>query len=440
MKLSCPSCSAKYSIADEKVQDRLAKIRCRKCSATIIVDGKVNPPNVYTADGASAGADIGDAAGGEAVSGEYSVDFGDNDQRSMSAEDIIRACRRGEMSPDMYVWSEGMSDWTPISQVPALASALGGSVPPAAAAAPRAAARSGTGRGSAHDLFGGIDRAGSEEEVMTSAPGPAAPQAGAATGARNESSVLFSLSALTASAPAAAPAPGKSSAAAASVSAGGDDSGLIDLKALTTSAGSQPPAGPLGLGSASLGLGAPPLGMAAPLGGVTAPAMAVDGPMPKAAGSKTGVYIAGALAFAALVIGGAIVMTSNKEAPAAPAPTTPVAAAAPTPAPEPKKEEPTAQPPATGTAAAEAAPSAAPPVKASAPSKTGAVAHYSSKKSSGGAAPADKPADKPASAPPPSSDSSGGDSSGDKPKKKKKEKSCNCSPGDLMCAMKCAAG
>ena len=39
MKISCPACSAKYSIADEKVTDKLAKIRCRKCGATIVIDG-----------------------------------------------------------------------------------------------------------------------------------------------------------------------------------------------------------------------------------------------------------------------------------------------------------------------------------------------------------------------------------------------------------------
>ena len=69
MKLSCPSCAAKYSIADEKVQDRLAKIRCRKCSATIIVDGKVNPPSVYTSDGAAPAAEFGDTGGAPAAGG-----------------------------------------------------------------------------------------------------------------------------------------------------------------------------------------------------------------------------------------------------------------------------------------------------------------------------------------------------------------------------------
>ena len=53
MKISCPACAAKYSIADEKVQERLAKIRCRKCGTTIVIDGKVHPPHVYAADASS---------------------------------------------------------------------------------------------------------------------------------------------------------------------------------------------------------------------------------------------------------------------------------------------------------------------------------------------------------------------------------------------------
>jgi predicted Zn finger-like uncharacterized protein len=193
VKLSCPSCGAKYSIADEKVQDRLAKIRCRKCSATIIVDGKVDPPNVYTSESGSvsqsAPLDTGEAGG--PAPGEYSVDFGDNDQRTMTADDIVQAYRRGQLTADTYVWTEGMADWQPVGSVPELAEALTAAAPAPAAAAPAAAApraaRTGSGRGSATDLFGGIDKAGSEEDVMTSAPQPAAAAAPAvATGARNE--------------------------------------------------------------------------------------------------------------------------------------------------------------------------------------------------------------------------------------------------------------
>ena len=39
MKIVCESCSAKYSIADEKVAGRVFKIRCKKCGAAIVVRG-----------------------------------------------------------------------------------------------------------------------------------------------------------------------------------------------------------------------------------------------------------------------------------------------------------------------------------------------------------------------------------------------------------------
>jgi predicted Zn finger-like uncharacterized protein len=431
VKLSCPSCGAKYSIADEKVQDRLAKIRCRKCSATIIVDGKVDPPNVYTSESGSvsqsAPLDTGEAGG--PAPGEYSVDFGDNDQRTMTADDIVQAYRRGQLTADTYVWTEGMADWQPVGSVPELAEALTAAAPAPAAAAPAAAApraaRTGSGRGSATDLFGGIDKAGSEEDVMTSAPQPAAAAAPAvATGARNESSVLFSLSALTASGPIGG-SPTRSTSSASDTK--GEDSGLIDLKALTSAAGSLPPPNPLALGAA-------PLGMAAPLGGMTAPALSVDGPMQRGGGSKTGLYIAGALVLVGALIAGAIVMTGgNRDAGASAANaalTAPVAVPTPAPAPaepEPKKEEATAQPPATGTAVAEATPKEAPTKQASLPK----ITHSKPKTST---PPPEKPvAEKPA---PPVAESAP-----DKPKKPapKKEKTCNCGPGDLMCAMKCAA-
>ena len=39
MKLICDACSAKYSIADEKVAGKVFKIRCKKCSNVIVVRG-----------------------------------------------------------------------------------------------------------------------------------------------------------------------------------------------------------------------------------------------------------------------------------------------------------------------------------------------------------------------------------------------------------------
>src|SRR4029079_9973312 len=40
MKISCQSCQAKYTIADEKVTGRTVKIKCKKCGATIVVNAE----------------------------------------------------------------------------------------------------------------------------------------------------------------------------------------------------------------------------------------------------------------------------------------------------------------------------------------------------------------------------------------------------------------
>ena len=79
MKISCPACQAKYSIADEKVTDRLAKIRCRKCGATIVIDGKTTPANVYTAAGEAPDASTAGAVEQDSGGSSYSVDFGEGE-------------------------------------------------------------------------------------------------------------------------------------------------------------------------------------------------------------------------------------------------------------------------------------------------------------------------------------------------------------------------
>jgi predicted Zn finger-like uncharacterized protein len=440
VKISCPACQAKYSIADEKVTDRLAKIRCRKCGATIVIDGKTSPANVYTAAGEAP--DAGAASAVEHDSGSsYSVDFGEGDQRNMTVAEIVTAYNAGQISAETYLWADGFADWKALGEVDEIVDALHAASPgPAAASpafpasatatpspwaapaatAPRAAAR--PVRGASADLFGGIEHAGSEEDVTTSAPehgagGHAAPAAAASAsgaGARNESSVLFSLSALTsASSPMAATRP---SSRPISSAASRDDSGLIDLKALTAAATRTEalPAAP-----SAAPLMAPPLGLASPLGlgsplggGFAASAEPTHGGSGK---SKTGLYIGGALVLCALIVGVAIVLK-----PPPPAPPPPVAVEtppAPAPTPSPAAVV-TAAPPTTGTVE-EPAPSAKPAAPV-------AVHH-----ASGGGAVAPK---KPATA------AAGGDTpAAPAAPKPAKRSSCGCAPGDLMCNMQCSA-
>jgi predicted Zn finger-like uncharacterized protein len=432
VKISCPACAAKYSIADEKVQDRLAKIRCRKCGTTIVIDGKVSPANVYAADGAghSDGHEVTDGDAHAGGAGEYTVDFGENDQRSMSLSDLIAAYNSGQVTGETFVWADGFADWTALAEVPQIVEALNsGTKAPARAAAPaafsapafspepaRAAVASTARRGG--DLFGGIDVAGSEEDVATSAPQDAhAASPAAVTGARNESSVLFSLSALTSSstktskptqaAPMAAMSP---MAAISSASADDDDSGLIDLKALSSAAAA--PAGDL-LAAPLMPspLGAPPLGMAAPMS--IDSSMDMSMPQPK---SKMGLIAAMVFAIAAVIIAAMVIFK-----PAPPPPEQPQAAQ-PLPLPTRPREEPTAEntakPPATGTAAEDAG---GPKTAA----KAGAKYRGGKRTPKGGSGTTEKP--------------SGGGEAAPAPAKKPAGGGCGCAPGDLPCAIRCAS-
>jgi len=447
LKISCPSCEAKYSIGDDKVQSRLAKIRCRKCGVDIVIDGRVQPPTVSVGDTTVAAHESMQQAAAAATP-SYTIDFGENDQRTMTLDEVVASYNAGQITPDTFIWADGMSDWTALGQIPEIVDALNAAAAApaksatasrspsptatktttAAATAAKASAR-GTGRGGA-DLFGAIAHAGGEEDMALQAS--TAPAAQVTTGARNESSVLFSLSALTSSAKS-APGPTQSRVLGSSSSAASrEDSGLIDLKALTSQASDAASAaltsgGVAGLGASPLGglgggLGAPLGGLGAPLGGFGAPlggaAPAHSGLMPALGDvsypqqkNRMGLFIGGGIAVAAIV--GGLVFALKPEPPPPPKVEPVKIIEYKTREPEPIKET-VAKPPTTGEASATAAPKAAAPKWRAGPKPGGKASG-----SSGG----DKESG--SSAPPPTT-----------PKPSSK---CGCSPSDLACNMRCAA-
>lgn len=279
MKISCQSCGAKYNIADEKVRGKIVKIACKKCGARIEIDGREpseqttdhDETRVYEAGQLPTGTTV--------VADSWTVSVDDNDQREISTQVLLELYAQGTVTGETFVWREGMADWQPLRDVDALRDALAGasagaaaapyqSEPaapaygngygaheePAAAAAPSpmaggggfgggmepSAARLGDARrGGAVDLFASPGAAHEDEDVATSAPqgggmgfaaaGGLAPVAadGRPIGARNENSVLFSLSALTSSGP---------STAASAASLDDEKSGLIDIQKLASAA------------------------------------------------------------------------------------------------------------------------------------------------------------------------------------------------------------
>jgi predicted Zn finger-like uncharacterized protein len=229
MKVTCQSCQAKYTIADEKVRGKVAKIRCKKCGTTIIVDG--NDPATASAVEAAASGPVADYTQQGSSDEQWTVLVADGDQRTLTAAQVAELYASGTVGHETLVWKDGMADWTAIAQVDALrsvlengprptmtpleqAASMPSSAPPAAPSAaaaewpasrqapamararnaePAAARR--PGRGGSTDLFG----AAAQEDVLTSAADGGGADGGSdkLTGARNENSVLFSLSALT---------------------------------------------------------------------------------------------------------------------------------------------------------------------------------------------------------------------------------------------------
>jgi predicted Zn finger-like uncharacterized protein len=482
MKISCQSCHSKYNVADEKVQGKIVKIRCRKCGATIVV----NASGGASANGSSAAppSPTSPEGVGEGVAGEWHVSVADNDQRTMTIAELVAAYNAGTVAQDTFVWTEGMGDWKPLSEVDAIVSALhaaaeqapppspagayayGLSAAPAASPSPafeapapvqsrspvyegvlaapapdpeprRAAVVKREAR--ARDLF--ATRSG--EELQTSAPLTHAMAPSAAsddsrlTGQRNENSVLFSLDHLTKNAePSVQPEYGRSK----------DDSGIIDLKALTAKAESMRPPTLHDSNALSSPLGmAPPLGFAAPLG---AP-LGGRGSDTQSK-SRFPLYLVGGAAL--LVVLGIVIGLKIGGGTAAP---TPVASAT---------AAPTAMPPgtadsvpsATASVAASAAPSpsatagtaqGAPSVPATpAPVAAGPKPHAYGGGSAFRQAPAAKPAGAagggsaggggvPAAAATQAAGGGGGGPAASPAPAKKGDCGCN---GDLMCMMKCS--
>ncbi|HQY63335.1 MAG: zinc-ribbon domain-containing protein [Myxococcales bacterium] len=260
MKISCQSCQAKYTIADEKVLGKVVKIRCKKCGATIVINGAEG--HAQAAEDVSAGGEMLDYGAGD----QWTVNVADGDQRTMTTGELVNEYRNGTVTSETYCWKDGMDGWLPIRDIDALFSAVSapsismhpasaGSdfapVVPAAAAAPlfggaspnlfagggggesAPAARRERSRNAGADLFGGVAQAGSEDDRMVAAPAKDEPKL---TGQRNESSVLFSLASLTKEENGASSGNGGANKS----SPQGDASGLIDIRALSSARAERP--------------------------------------------------------------------------------------------------------------------------------------------------------------------------------------------------------
>jgi predicted Zn finger-like uncharacterized protein len=264
MKIVCDACSAKYSIADDKVRGKVFKIRCKKCSNIIVVRGTTNGEG--EAHEEQRDSRLFDEHGEDGEMAEDAIWHVVVDQEQvgpLTPAEVRQRFAQGQIDAETYTWREGFADWQPLASISEFADLNGGGGGGLFAGA--AAAGGDLGRSDAGDLFAAAAaQQASEGASLFSGGGgatvtPSAVSASAASsdglfarngtgdsgmqvaggesglkGQRNENSVLFSLSnlaSLASDAPpkAAAPAPSSGNAGHAP---GHEGSGLIDIRSM----------------------------------------------------------------------------------------------------------------------------------------------------------------------------------------------------------------
>ncbi|WP_168210786.1 AgmX/PglI C-terminal domain-containing protein [Persicimonas caeni] len=116
MKIVCGSCGAKYSIADEKVQGKVFKIRCKKCSNVIVVKGDSQQAEDHQQE-AAGDSSMSAAYGGTSGASEWYVVIDGDQVGPISPEEIEAYYTSGRVNAESFAWRDGLSDWQPLSDL-----------------------------------------------------------------------------------------------------------------------------------------------------------------------------------------------------------------------------------------------------------------------------------------------------------------------------------
>ena len=138
MRILCDACGAKYQVDDDKVRNRSFKFPCKKCGHTVIVRkaSEENNERIVAAE-----AEAADVAGAFEETKQLNYDqhlaqqakeegaiwyvaVGQERVGPVSADDVQAYIDQEQVTDASYVWSEGMDDWAPLGDVPALARLL----------------------------------------------------------------------------------------------------------------------------------------------------------------------------------------------------------------------------------------------------------------------------------------------------------------------------
>jgi predicted Zn finger-like uncharacterized protein len=111
MKVVCETCEAKYQIPDERVAGRRLKIRCRKCGGVMEARG-----DELVARGATS-----------ASSAEWFTSIDGTPIGPLSTDEIVSRISTGVLEWDAHVWREGYAEWKTIDAADTIVRAVASS-------------------------------------------------------------------------------------------------------------------------------------------------------------------------------------------------------------------------------------------------------------------------------------------------------------------------
>ena len=120
MKIVCENCGAKYRIADDKVQGKTFKLRCKRCEEVIRVEG-----DGASESGSGAASGFGEDYGGDSSVEWYAVIDGDR-AGPITSDEVAAYVGEGVLDGESYVWRSGLDDWKPLRDVDSLSHLVGG--------------------------------------------------------------------------------------------------------------------------------------------------------------------------------------------------------------------------------------------------------------------------------------------------------------------------
>ncbi|MCB9545043.1 MAG: zinc-ribbon domain-containing protein [Myxococcales bacterium] len=247
MRIVCDNCGAKYQISDEKVRNKVFKIRCKRCAHVIVVRaGQQEQGEAAAVAAAEEPTRVADQAAVAAPAVDEPTDaiwyvvVNREQVGPLTREEVEARFASGDVDAETFGWAEGMGDWIRLGSIPEFAGlAAPAPAAPAVQAAPAMQAAAPVSVFSApepdEDVIASNNQAdvglfGREDDGFDE--GPRVSSSRHLRGQRNENSVLFSLDSLAAEAEPRASGGG----GMVSNTGGTEGSGLIDISALGSGA------------------------------------------------------------------------------------------------------------------------------------------------------------------------------------------------------------